>query len=114
MSYRISTIPPFDKDVKRLHKRYHSLADDLKQLTDELQQKPLVGADLGHGVRKIRMAIKSKGGGKKGGARVITYMNIVLEIEEGDIYMLALYDKADQDTISDKEIKRLLKEAGVE
>ena len=112
MSYEIKTIPPFDKDVKRLYKRYRSLLDDIEQLIVDLQQNPLMGADLGHGVRNIRLAIKSKGGGKSGGARVIAYTDIVVEVEEGTIYFLALYDKADQDTISDKEIKKLLKEAG--
>ncbi len=43
MSYQIKTIPPFDKDFKRLHKRYRSLKDDLKQLMDELQKNPLIG-----------------------------------------------------------------------
>ena len=36
-----------------------------------------------------------------------------MEIKEGTICFLALYDKADQETISDKEIKALLKEAGI-
>lgn len=113
MSYKIKTIPPFDKNVKKLYKRYRSLLDDIKQLIAELQENPLIGVDLGHGVRKIRLAIKSKGGGKSGGARVITHTDIVMEINEGTICFLALYDKADQETISDKEIKALLKDAGI-
>ena len=36
-----------------------------------------------------------------------------MEINEVTIYFLALYDMADQETISDKEIKVLLKEAGI-
>lgn len=36
-----------------------------------------------------------------------------MEINEGTIYFLALYDTADQETISDKEIKALIKEAGI-
>jgi hypothetical protein len=114
MSYQIKTIPPFDKDFKRLHKRYRSLKDDLKQLMDELQKNPLIGKDLGHGVRKIRLAIDSKGGGKSGGARVIAHTDIVLEVESGTICFLAMYDKSDQETISDKEIKKLLKDAGID
>ena len=70
MSYKIKTIPPFDKNVKKLYKRYRSLLDDIKQLIAELQENPLMGVDLGHGVRKIRLAIKSKGGGKSGGAPI--------------------------------------------
>lgn len=80
----------------------------------ELQKNPFIGADLGHGVRKIRFAIKSKGGGKRGGARLITHTDVIVGIEEGTIYFLALYDKADQETISDKTIKMLLKDAGIE
>ncbi|MBW1619816.1 type II toxin-antitoxin system RelE/ParE family toxin, partial [Empedobacter falsenii] len=54
---------------------------------------------------KIRLAIKSKGKGKSGGARVITH----LFIENETIYLLSLYDKSEQNSISDKEIKDLLK-----
>ncbi|WP_322970395.1 hypothetical protein [Faecalibacter sp. LW9] len=53
------------------------------------------------------MAIKAKGKGKSksGGERVITH----LFIENETIYLLSLYDKSEQDSISDKEIKALLK-----
>lgn len=36
-----------------------------------------------------------------------------LEVREGTICFLALYDKAEQETISDKRIKSLLEEAGI-
>ena len=114
MSYKIKTIPPFDKDFKRLFKRYRSLIDDVRQLMNDLQENPLLGIDLGHGVHKSRLAIRSKGGGKRGGARIITYTDVVLSVREGTIIFLALYDKSDQDTISDRKIKDLLQEAGVE
>ncbi|MDH1882407.1 MULTISPECIES: type II toxin-antitoxin system RelE/ParE family toxin [Empedobacter] len=51
------------------------------------------------------MTIKSKGKGKSGGARVITH----LFIENETVYLLSLYDKSEQNSISDKEIKDLLK-----
>lgn len=113
MSYEIKTIPSFDRDFKRLYKRYRSLVDDIKKLTVELQSNPFLGADLGHGIRKIRIAIKSKGGGKRGGARLITHTSLICGINEGVIYFLALYDKGDQESISNKEIKTLIKEAGI-
>ena len=46
MSYKIKTIPSFDKDFKRLYKRYRSLPDDIKQLVEDLQINPLMGVDL--------------------------------------------------------------------
>ena len=47
MSYKIKTIPSFNKDFKRLYKRYRSLPDDIKQLVKDLQINPLMGVDLG-------------------------------------------------------------------
>jgi hypothetical protein len=113
MSYQLRTIKTFDNELKQLSKRHHSLKADILQLGKELQENPLVGADLGHGVRKVRLAITSKGGGKSGGARVITHTDVVTETRDGVVYFLSIYDKSDQSTISDKRIKELLKEAGI-
>ena len=73
----ISYTQEFRKQAKRLAKKYRSLADDLQAFVDELFQNPNMGKDLGSGVRKIRMAVKSKGKGKSGGMRVITFNVIV-------------------------------------
>ena len=109
MNYSIDTLPSFDKKVKKLAKKYKSLKSDLRELVKELMRNPTVGADLGNGVRKVRMAISDKGKGKSHGARVITYTTII-SVEEGIITLLAIYDKAEQNTITEKEISLLLKE----
>ena len=101
MNYSIDTLPSFDKKVKKLAKKYKSLKSDLRELVKELMQNPTVGADLGNGVRKVRMAISDKGKGKSHGARVITYTTII-SVEEGIITLLAIYDKAEQNTITEK------------
>lgn len=98
----------FRKEVKRLAKKYRSIPEDLIELRNRLVENPLEGADLGFGVRKVRMIIKSKGKGKSGGARVITYN--VTEMEDTiDITLLTIYDKSERSNISDKEINDLLK-----
>ncbi len=72
-------------------------------------QNPSKGVDLGNGVvHKVRMAISDKGKGKKSWCRVITY-TAVISMEEGIITLLAIYDKAEQDTITEKNC-RLIKE----
>ena len=109
MNYRIELGSTFKKAFKLLRKKYHSLDKDLAQWTVELRQTPTQGADLGNGIRKVRMVISDKGKGKSHGARVITHTAIV-SIEDGVITLLAIYDKAEQETITDKEIARLLKE----
>ena len=67
---------------------------------------PLAGADLGGGVRRVRMSIKSKGKGKSGGARVIIF-NYLLDDDNRDITLMTIYDKSERETISDKEIIEL-------
>ena len=113
MSYKFRTIPSFDRDLKHLGKRYPSLRDDMLKLVEQLHDNPMMGVDLGRGVRKIRMSIQSKGKGKRGGARVIAHTDVMLEVKEGTICFLALYDKSDLETISDKRIMDLLEEAGI-
>ncbi|RLD43480.1 MAG: hypothetical protein DRI86_09900 [Bacteroidetes bacterium] len=67
---------------------------------------PRTGDFLGNDVYKIRLAIKSKGKGKSGGARVITHLKVTNDI----VYLISIYDKSEKDTISDNEIKELLKQ----
>ena len=113
MSYakRDISVEPSDaflKSLKKLLKRYRSLYDDVTKLIVSLKENPMQGADLGNGFRKVRMAITSKGKGKSAGARVITF---TLLVANGNLLILAeVYDKADRGTISDKELKQLLKD----
>ena len=115
MSYKISTIEVFDRQAHQLAKHYPSFRDDYRQFLADLQENPLQGSDLGGGIRKIRMAIASKGKGKSGGARVITYTaDIIVQKQEGEVILLSIYDKSNRSTISDREIKRLKKIIGLE
>ena len=63
-----------------------------------LLENPFQGVELSPGIRKIRMAITSKGKGKSGGARVITYTVIAAEME-GRVYLMKIYDKSDYSTV---------------
>jgi mRNA-degrading endonuclease RelE of RelBE toxin-antitoxin system len=104
MKYNILSTPPFDRQLKRLAKKYHSLKAEYATLIDELEDNPRKGVSLGSNCFKIRLSIASKGRGKSGGARVITH----LYIENKTVFLLAIYDKKEQTDISDKELKDLL------
>ncbi|MDR2231904.1 MAG: type II toxin-antitoxin system RelE/ParE family toxin [Tannerella sp.] len=106
MNYKIITTKDFDRGVKPLLKKYRSLPDDLENLKQELLKKPDIGEKLGDNIRKVRMAIASKGKGKRGGARIIT-CNVLIDIKNTKIYLLTIYDKSDQDSISKEEIEIL-------
>lgn len=106
MSYSIKTIPTFDKQLKRLAKKYHSLKNDILEFSESIIANPQQGIPLGKNCYKIRLAIKSKGQGKSGGARVI--IHIVFDDE--DIFFLSIFDKSELENISDQELSRLLDE----
>lgn len=89
MSYKIETTPYFEKEARKLARKYNSLKEELSVLVHELKGNPTKGTDLGHGLFKIRLAISSKGQGKAGGARVITFVLIRKET----VYLVSIYDK---------------------
>jgi hypothetical protein len=112
MKYGITTTTDFERALKTLCKKYHSLIDDFEAFKKELIKDPYIGDDLGGNVRKIRLAIKSKNKGKSGGARVISY-NLIVDIENTNVVLLTIYDKNVQGSISKKEINQLKKGLGL-
>jgi mRNA-degrading endonuclease RelE of RelBE toxin-antitoxin system len=101
MSFNIIPTPPFERELKQLSRKYPSIKKDIAELGSMLLKEPKMGIPLGNDCYKIRMAISSKGKGKSGGARVITYVAII----ESNIFLLSIYDKSEAKNISDKELK---------
>lgn len=104
MSYNVIPTDKFKKEAKRLLKKYPSLKQELFELSKILEEKPKAGTLLANNIFKIRLAIKSKGKGKSGGARVITYLLSL----QAEVYLLTIYDKSELDTIDDKTLKLII------
>lgn len=109
MSFKIETTSDFEKEAKKLAKKYASFKSDYAKLIESLKDNPLQGTELCPGVRKIRMQIKSKGKGKSGGARVITF-NLLVNNQNGDVVLLLLYDKENTSTVDINVIKQILED----
>jgi hypothetical protein len=105
MSYDVKTIEVFERQAKRLIKKYASLKKELLELVLELKENPEQGTAIGKGCFKIRISIASKGKGKSGGARIIT--NFV--VTDATVYLLSIYDKSEKENLSNKELDQLLK-----
>lgn len=108
MMIRINATRHFLKTAKPLIRKYASFEEDYTNLISDIRNNPETGIDLGGGLRKIRMQIKSKGKGKSGGARVITY-NVIISKNDRDIDLITIYDKADISSIDVKELMKLIK-----
>lgn len=104
MNYKVKSIGIFEKQAKKLIKKYPSLKNELFELIDHLEKEPQQGTPIGKSCYKVRIAIASKGKGKSGGARIIT--NFI--ITEKTVYLLSIYDKSEQENLTDKELEALL------
>jgi mRNA-degrading endonuclease RelE of RelBE toxin-antitoxin system len=106
MSFKLETIENFKREAKRLIKKFPSLRHEIEELGESLRESPFLGSALSNGFYKIRLSIRSKGRGKSGGARVITYVKVVNET----IYLVSIYDKSEQSDITSEELNRLFSE----
>jgi mRNA-degrading endonuclease RelE of RelBE toxin-antitoxin system len=104
MGFKILPTDKFKREAKRLARKYPSLKEELKELGNKLIEVPEYGKPLGNNTFKIRIGIKSKGKGKSGGGRVITY----LVTEDQVVYLLLIYDKSEFDAIDDKTLQQLI------
>lgn len=106
MSFKLETIDTFKREAKRLIKKFPSLRAEIEELGISLQENPFTGTALKNGFYKIRLGIRSKGKGKRGGARVITCVKVVAET----VYLVSIYDKSEQADIADSILDMLLNE----
>ncbi len=115
MKTEVRITKSFRKAVKPLLKKYDSLFGELADLENELLKNPAMGTPLGNNAYKIRLKTKSKGIGKSGGARVISYLEteivgIIETVEKMTIVnLITIYDKSSKQTITDAELRELIK-----
>jgi mRNA-degrading endonuclease RelE of RelBE toxin-antitoxin system len=105
MSFEIKFISNFDKEIKKLAKKYPSIKKDFLELLEEIIEDPFLGEPLGRDCYKIRMAITPKNKGKSRGSRVITCVKVLNET----VFLLSIYDKSEKENIEGSKLKSLLK-----
>lgn len=104
MSYSIIITYRFEKELKRLAKKFPSLKSDFADFITDIIANPESGKFLGNNCYKIRLAIRSKGKGKSGGARIITY----LYVETETVYLLTIYDKGEKADLKPNELSDMI------
>ena len=109
VKFKVLTTPEFESQSKALQKRHRSFKNDLKALVLSLMENPFQGTELSPGIRKIRIAVTSKGRGKSGGARIITYTIVAAE-SEGRFYLMNVYDKSDFSSVELPIIKYMIRD----
>lgn len=121
MNCKIILIDDFKRDAKKLLKKFASLKDELSELETQLLENPRMGTLIHQNIYKIPLAVKSKGKGKSGGLRVISYV-VELDIQvlentkeqEINIFLLTIYDKSEMQNIPNKILQNLIDEVNNE
>ena len=106
MSYNVIPTPNFKSQAKRLIKKFPSLKQELSDLSFTLSKTPALGTPLGNDTFKLRLAVKSKGKGKSGGVRIISF-----KIDKNkEVYLLTIYDKSEIASVDDRAIKFIIRQ----
>lgn len=105
---QIELAPTFQRQLRKLAKRYRSIQKDLEPIIEQLSQRNLLGVQvpgIDYPVYKVRIKNSDTQKGKSAGYRLIYYL------ETADlIILLAIYSKSDRANISVQEIKAILEE----
>ncbi|MEO0734736.1 MAG: hypothetical protein AAFZ52_18010 [Bacteroidota bacterium] len=108
MPSKITYTPAFLREAKKLAKKHRSLKQDLASLEQLLITAPHSGTQILQDIYKIRFAIKSKGKGKSGVGRAITF--VFEHHHEADttiVVLLSVYDKSEQASINENYLRDL-------
>lgn len=110
MNLKIITLSSFEKDARKLYRKFRKLPQDLKSLHQTLSADPRSGIQLSRRLYKIRLPNTSAGTGKRGGFRVIYYY-----IDQQDnVYLLKIFSKNEMAKISDNALVDVIKKYGLE
>jgi mRNA-degrading endonuclease RelE of RelBE toxin-antitoxin system len=104
MNFEVETTPHFEKSLKRLIKKYPSLKSEFKVLVEKLEKEPETGMSIGRNCFKIRISTSSKGKGKSGGGRVITFVQFI----HSKVTLVEIFDKSEMESISDADLHKLI------
>lgn len=99
---------PFERELKRLSKRYRKIKNDIQPIILELTEGNFIGNQIS-GIQETVFKVRAKNSdipiGKSGGYRII-YQIISGEV----VLLLIIYSKSDIANISIEEIKQIIKQ----
>lgn len=112
MANQVTPTPYFLNKAKRLKKKFTTLEDSLLALEKQLIANPQIGESYGANIYKIRLADPSKGKGKSGGFRVVTYL---VNESNGfyEIFLITIFDKSEEASVKKDMLLKIIKALGL-
>ena len=107
-SIQVELTPAFQRQLRKLAKRYRSIRKDVESVTHQLAAGNLLGdqlAGIGYAIYKVRIKNSDIQKGKSAGYRLIYYLETA-----SLIILLTIYSKSDRSDITVREIEDILAE----
>lgn len=109
MPAEVKSSPRFDRDIKRLKRKYPSVVAEVNNLIDRLKHDKNLPGDkvpgVGYDVYKVRLRNPSASSGKSGGYRVIYYVQTL-----SCVVLLTIFSKTAQVDISPSDIRQIVRD----
>ena len=86
----------FDKQAKKLAKRYNQLKNDIESLILNFETIHQQSITIKKNLYKVRLKNSNKNKGKRAGYRVYYYLKL-----EESVYLLTIYDKSEVEMIDE-------------
>lgn len=103
MRYNIISTRRFEKELKRLAKKFPSLKNEFAKLIDNITDNPEAGTFIGNNCYKIRWLLAAK---EKAKVAVQGYTYLYIETET--VYLLTIYDKGEKADLKPNELKEMI------
>lgn len=108
MTVRVELSDHFEKELRRLYRKYPSVLSEVEALVTQLERGDLPGdkiPNIGYNVYKVRLRNPSAGRGKRGGFRAIYYVQ-----HTNLIGLITIYFKSDQADIHAERLQALIEQ----
>lgn len=104
---RVEAAPTFNRNLRRLAKKYRNIKKDIQPIVQQLEQGELPGdqiSGVGYPVFKLRVRNSDIQKGKSGSYRLIYYAQLA-----NQIILLTIYTKSDRVDIAANDIRQIIK-----
>ena len=99
------TVSRFDKEVKKLSKKYNLIKEDLNNFVVDFDNIHKEATSIKNNLYKVRLSNSNKNKGKRAGYRIYYYLKI-----NDTVYLLTIYDKSQIESINENTLNQYIEE----
>ena len=99
------TVSRFDKEVKKLSKKYNLIKEDLNTFVLDFEMIHQEATGIKNNLYKVRLSNSNKNKGKRAGYRIYYYLKV-----NDTVYLLTIYDKSQIESINETTLNQYIEE----